>query len=1143
MHPTLCHFPTFSRKSITKTPIFSFLLICSFLKFWGFGLIIIMIKKMGRLIYVILFLCFGCSVLGQDKMVLLEFKNSISDPSGILSSWKTDALNFCSWDGVTCNSDSRVVELKIAGGNGGNVYDDSCLKYSEFVYGEKRNCSGRNGKLVGELPYVINKLSMLRVLSLPFNELGGELPSELWGLKNIEVLDLEGNLITGNLSGNFDRFRKLRVLNLSFNRIGGEIPNSLSKCNDLQVLNLARNKIEGRIPGSFGGFVKLKVLRLSFNLLRGSVPDELLKNCGSLEHMDIAGNYLNGSIPRSFGKCGQLRTLLLFSNTFEGVIPSELGNLKKLEVLDLSQNSLRGNIPTMLGKCSSLSVIVLSGNFGQKAVGISAALFKEYNVFEGSIPEQVTSLPQLKIFWAPDANLKGRFPRNWGHCDNLEMVNLAQNLFTGKIFGVFEGCKNLHFLNLSSNSISGGLDEKLQVPCMTVFDISSNLLSGLIPSFHNITCTSLFSSSSGLLESSSPSFAYVSSFTCKTLSEIPLPFSSVGFPVIHDFSHNYFSGSVPMLPVTRGSLGKGVEYAFLAAGNNLTGSLHENLFGNCNKFFNMLINVSNNRLSGPLPSGIGVTCRPLKVLDISKNQISGVIPHSIGYLHSLVKLDLSWNKLQGQVPVDLSRMKDLKYLSLAGNKLNGSIPSTFSQLTALQCLELSSNSFSGEIPVGLANLRNLAVLLLDNNKLAGSIPTKLSNITSLSCYISLDNLSKQFLLGSKKMSCGNFLGNLFLPVSRLALPPGEDTHDSVAYSVTSGSKSSNKGFSSIELASIISVSAIVFILLCLVILFYYIKRKTPNTRAHVSESSERKEVVAFKDIGVPLTYESIVEATGNFSGVHCIGYGGFGATFKAEVAPGTIVAVKRLTLERYQGIPQFDAEVGILGRIKHPNLITLIGYHASEAEMFLIYNFLPRGNLEQYIEKRSKRDVNWRVLHKIALNVANALAFLHDQCNPRVLHRDIKPSNILLDDQYNAYLSDFGLSRLLGISETHATTSVAGTYGYVAPEYALTCRVSEKADVYSFGVVLLELLSDKKCLDRSFSSYGNGFTIISWAIMLQESRREKEFFTSGLWETAPQNHLLEVLKLAVACTAEVKTTRPAMRQVVHVLRRSRPPSG
>ncbi|XP_074336437.1 LRR receptor-like serine/threonine-protein kinase RPK2 isoform X2 [Apium graveolens] len=1077
------------------------------------------VLKTGSWYYVIVLFYFVYLVSGKvlhDKMVLLEFKNSVSDPSGILSSWKSESFNYCSWVGITCNSAYRVVELKIPGGNG--------------------------GKLVGKLPQIIGKLTELRVLSLPFNEFSGEIPSELWSLKNIEVLDLEGNIIAGNLSGGFDSFRRLQVLNLGFNRIDGEFPNSMSECRGLQILNLANNKIEGKIPHYIGNLMKLKALHLSFNLLKGPVPDEVLKSCWSLEHINLSGNYRNGKLPRGFGKCSRLRTLLLFSNAFEGVIPSELGELKKLEVLDVSENNLNGHIPANLGNCFSLSVLILSSHLHKKEFSLPNAPLYDLTFFEGSIPEEVTLLPKLKVIWAPGANLKGRFPRNWGNCDNLEMVHLAQNFFTGGITESFRGCKNLHFLNLSSNRISGNLDEKLPVPCMTVFDISSNLLSGLIPSFDNSSCNSLPSSNSSLLRPARLSFAYVSSFTCKTLSRNPVPFSSVSFPVIHDFSRNNFSGPIPLLPVTPERLGSDVEYAFLASENDLTGPLN-NLLGSCNKSFRMIINVSNNRLSGQLPSDIGVACKFLKILDVSNNQISGIIPPSIGDLNSLVKLDLSWNKLLGQVPFDLSLMKNLRYLSLAGNHLNGTIPTTFSLLTSLRCLELSSNSFSGEIPQGLVNLTNLTVLLLNNNKLSGNIPLKLSNAMSLTnCDISLDNMSRQFLLGDKKMSCSNVFRNSFRPVATLtSVPSGEETQDPVAYPAVSDTKKSRKGISSVEFALTVSVSAIVGILLCLVLLFYYIKRKTPNLRNHVSVSSERKEIVVFKDIGVPLTYEGVVEATGNFNGSHCIGYGGFGATYRAEVSPGTIVAVKRLTLERYQGVPQFNAEVGILGKIKHPNLITLIGYHASEAEMFLVYNFLSGGNLEQFIQKRSERAIDWRVLHKIALNVASALAFLHDHCNPRVLHHDIKPSNVLLDDEYNACLSDFGLSRLLGISETHATTSVAGTYGYVAPEYALTGRVSEKTDVYSYGVMLLELLSDKKALDPSFSSYGNGFTIVSWALMLLESSHEKEFFTSGLWEAAPQNHLVDILKLALGCSAEVKATRPAMRQVINILKRFEPP--
>lgn len=255
-----------------------------------------------------------------------------------------------------------------------------------------------------------------------------------------------------------------------------------------------------------------------------------------------------------------------------------------------------------------------------------------------------------------------------------------------------------------------------------------------------------------------------------------------------------------------------------------------------------------------------------------------------------------------------------------------------------------------------------------------------------------------------------------------------------------------------------------------------------------------------------------------------------------------MVAVKRLSLGRFQGVQQFAAEIKTLGRVQHPNLVTLIGYHVSEAEMFLIYNYLPGGNLENFIQERSRRTVEWRMLHKIALDIACALMYLHDECVPRVLHRDIKPSNILLDKHFNAYLSDFGLARLLGTSETHATTDVAGTFGYVAPEYAMTCRVSDKADVYSYGVVVLELLSDKKALDPSFSSFGNGFNIVTWASMLLAQGQGCEFFMARLWDSGPQHDLIEVLHLAVMCTGESLSSRPSMRQVAQRLKAIQPPT-
>ncbi|KAK1423351.1 hypothetical protein QVD17_18650 [Tagetes erecta] len=295
----------------------------------------------------------------------------------------------------------------------------------------------------------------------------------------------------------------------------------------------------------------------------------------------------------------------------------------------------------------------------------------------------------------------------------------------------------------------------------------------------------------------------------------------------------------------------------------------------------------------------------------------------------------------------------------------------------------------------------------------------------------------------------------------------------------------------------------------------------------VAIGSNPKEVTLFIDIGVKLNFDSVIQATGNFNGSNCIGNGSFGATYKAEISPGLLVAIKRLTVGWFEGVQRFDAEIKTLGRLRHQNVVTLIGYHASETKMFLVYNYIPGGNLEKFIQDRSTRDVEWQILYKIALHVARAVAYLHDQCFPRVVHRDVKPSNILLDNDLNAYLSGFGLARILDKAEIHDTTRV---------------DVSDKADVYGYGVVILELLSDKNALDLSFSSYEIKFNIIGQALMLLREGRANEFFAPGLWDAGPHDDLMEVLHLAVVCTDNSLSVRPTMNEVVRRLNKLKPPS-
>ncbi|XP_052147762.1 LRR receptor-like serine/threonine-protein kinase RPK2 [Oryza glaberrima] len=1015
----------------------------------------------------------------RDRSALLELRGA----AGLLGRWPTGSAvaDHCSWPGVTCDASRRVVAVAVAA----------------------PPASG-SSELAGELFPAVGLLTELRELSLPSRGLRGEIPAEIWRLEKLEVVNLAGNSLHGALPLAFPP--RMRVLDLASNRLHGEIQGSLSDCKSLMRLNLSGNRLTGSVPGVLGGLPKLKQLDLSQNLLTGRIPSEL-------------------------GDCRELRSLQLFSNLLEGSIPPEIGRLRRLQVLDISSNRLNGPVPMELGNCMDLSVLILTSQFD--AVNLS-----EFNMFIGGIPESVTALPKLRMLWAPRAGFEGNIPSNWGRCHSLEMVNLAENLLSGVIPRELGQCSNLKFLNLSSNKLSGSIDNGLCPHCMAVFDVSRNELSGTIPACANKGCTPQ-------LLDDMPS-RYLSFFMSKALAQPSSGYCKSGncSVVYHNFANNNLGGHLTSLPFSADRFGNKILYAFHVDYNNFTGSLHEILLEQCNNVEGLIVSFRDNKISGRLTEEMSTKCSAIRALDLAGNRITGVMPGNIGLLSALVKMDISRNLLEGQIPSSFKELKSMKFLSLAENNLSGTIPSCLGKLRSLEVLDLSSNSLSGKIPRNLVTLTYLTSLLLNNNKLSGNIPD-IAPSASLSIFnISFNNLSGPLPLNMHSLACNSIQGNPSLQpcgLSTLAntvmkarsLAEG-DVPPSDSATVDSGG-----GFSKIEIASITSASAIVAVLLALIILYIY-TRKCASRQSR--RSIRRREVTVFVDIGAPLTYETVVRATGSFNASNCIGSGGFGATYKAEIAPGVLVAIKRLAIGRFQGVQQFQAEVKTLGRCRHPNLVTLIGYHLSDSEMFLIYNFLPGGNLERFIQERAKRPIDWRMLHKIALDIARALGFLHDSCVPRILHRDVKPSNILLDNEYNAYLSDFGLARLLGNSETHATTGVAGTFGYVAPEYAMTCRVSDKADVYSYGVVLLELISDKKALDPSFSPYGNGFNIVAWACMLLQKGRTREFFIEGLWDVAPHDDLIEILHLGIKCTVDSLSSRPTMKQVVRRLKELRPPS-
>ncbi|KAJ8751765.1 hypothetical protein K2173_025946 [Erythroxylum novogranatense] len=287
------------------------------------------------------------------------------------------------------------------------------------------------------------------------------------------------------------------------------------------------------------------------------------------------------------------------------------------------------------------------------------------------------------------------------------------------------------------------------------------------------------------------------------------------------------------------------------------------------------------------------------------------------------------------------------------------------------------------------------------------------------------------------------------------------------------------------------------------------------------------------------TYNELAQATNGFSTQNLLGEGGFGCVYKGILADGREVAVKQLKIGGSQGEREFRAEVEIISRVHHRHLVSLVGYCISENQRLLVYDYLPNNTLHYHLHGEGRPIMDWAVRVKVAAGAARGIAYLHEDCHPRIIHRDIKSSNILLDSNYEARVSDFGLAKLaLELeSNTHVTTRVMGTFGYMAPEYATSGKLTEKSDVYSFGVVLLELITGRKPVDAS-QPLGDE-SLVEWARPLLTEALDREDFEALVDPKLGRNYvageMFRMIEAAAACVRHSAAKRPRMSQVVRAL--------
>ncbi|RRT46889.1 hypothetical protein B296_00054132, partial [Ensete ventricosum] len=283
------------------------------------------------------------------------------------------------------------------------------------------------------------------------------------------------------------------------------------------------------------------------------------------------------------------------------------------------------------------------------------------------------------------------------------------------------------------------------------------------------------------------------------------------------------------------------------------------------------------------------------------------------------------------------------------------------------------------------------------------------------------------------------------------------------------------------------------------------------------------------------SYSDLSSATDNFSPDKKIGRGGFGTVYKGTLRNGVAVAIKVLSAESKQGVKEFLTEIDTIANVRHPNLVELIGCCVQDSSRILVYEHMENGSLDRTllgmnIDKTTK--LSWNIRSAICIGTARGLAYLHEDLEPPIVHRDIKASNILLDSNFAPKIGDFGLAKLFPDNVTHISTRVAGTTGYLAPEYALQGQLTKKADVYSFGVLVVEIISGRS-ISKSYLSGMNQF-LLEWTWQLFQEGRLKELIDPVLQEY-PEEQVLKFIKVALFCTQAVAGRRPSMTQVVQML--------